>query len=71
MTQELRLAFLGCGAISKFHLLGIRDAATQIKVTAAIDSTSARPDITRAVIRVTSSVVFPEPEPPATPIQTT
>ena len=42
MTQELRLAFLGCGAISKFHLLGIRDAATQIKVTAAIDVDASR-----------------------------
>ena len=37
MTQTLRLAFLGCGAISKFHLLGIRDGAPQIQVTAAID----------------------------------
>ena len=48
MTQQLRLAFLGCGAISRFHLLGIRDGAPQIQVTAAIDVDGARAETVAA-----------------------
>ena len=36
-TQELRLAFVGCGRIAGFHLDGIEQAAARTRVTAAVD----------------------------------
>ena len=37
MTQTLKLAFVGCGAIAPYHLNGIKEHAPRIQVTAAID----------------------------------
>ncbi len=37
MSTTLKLAFVGCGAIARFHLDGIKEAAPRIQVTAAID----------------------------------
>ena len=37
MPDSLRLAFLGCGAIARYHLDGIKEHAPRIQVTAAID----------------------------------
>ena len=37
MPSSLKLAFLGCGGIARFHLRGIRAEAPEISVTAAID----------------------------------
>jgi len=38
MPDTLRLAFLGCGAIARYHLDGIEERAPRIRVTAAIDT---------------------------------
>ena len=35
--ESLGLALLGCGAISDFHLMGLREGASRTRVTAAID----------------------------------
>lgn len=43
MTDKLRLAFVGCGAIARYHLDGIKECAPRIQVTAVID-----PDMERA-----------------------
>jgi len=43
MARRLRMALVGCGAISRVHLPAIREGAPEIEVTAAID-----PDPTRA-----------------------
>jgi UDP-N-acetyl-2-amino-2-deoxyglucuronate dehydrogenase len=43
MTEKLRLAFVGCGAIARYHLDGINECAPRIQVTAVID-----PDAERA-----------------------
>jgi predicted dehydrogenase len=40
--RQLRLAFVGCGAIAEMHLMGIGEAAPEIRVTAAIDPVRAR-----------------------------
>ena len=37
MSSTLKLAFLGCGGIARFHLDGIRRDAPRVTVTAAID----------------------------------
>lgn len=36
-SQTLRLALVGCGAISKMHRIGIQDGAPRIEITAAVD----------------------------------
>lgn len=36
-SQTLRLALVGCGAISKMHRIGIQDGAPRIAITAAVD----------------------------------
>jgi UDP-N-acetyl-2-amino-2-deoxyglucuronate dehydrogenase len=36
-SKTLRLALVGCGAISKMHRIGIRDGAPRIEITAAVD----------------------------------
>ena len=43
MTDKLRLAFVGCGAIARYHLDGINEYAPRIQVTAVID-----PDLAKA-----------------------
>lgn len=43
MTDKLRLALVGCGAIARYHLDGINESAPRIQVTAVID-----PDAERA-----------------------
>ena len=37
MSQTLKLALVGCGAIARFHLDGLKEHAPQIEVTAAVD----------------------------------
>lgn len=37
MASKLKLAFIGCGGIARYHLDGIKEHAPQIDVTAAID----------------------------------
>ena len=41
--SDLRLAFVGCGAIAEWHLHAIKQGGTRIEVVAAID-----PDPVRA-----------------------
>ena len=43
MTDKLKLALVGCGAIARYHLDGINESAPRIQVTAAID-----PDMEKA-----------------------
>jgi UDP-N-acetyl-2-amino-2-deoxyglucuronate dehydrogenase len=43
MSTILKLAFVGCGAIARFHLNGIKQSASRIRVTACID-----PDMEKA-----------------------
>ena len=38
MAEILKLAFVGCGAISQFHLNGIRDRSVPVRITAAVDA---------------------------------
>ena len=40
MSDPLKLALVGCGAICRFHLDGIKESAPRIQVTAAIDTDS-------------------------------
>ncbi len=42
MSRDLKLAFVGCGAIAEMHLMGIKEAAPDIRITAAIDPVAAR-----------------------------
>ena len=42
ITNKLRLAFVGCGAIARYHLDGINEYAPRIQVTAVIDPDRAR-----------------------------
>ncbi len=44
MSSTLKLAFLGCGGIARFHLRGLRADAPRIAVTAAIDVDPAKAD---------------------------
>ena len=55
MSTMLNLAFVGCGAISEWHLHSIETAVPQIRVTAAID-----PDRTQAdkIAERTGAAVF-------------
>ena len=55
MTPNLRLALVGCGAISRLHLPAIREGAPRIQITAAIDSDRARAE---AVARETGASAF-------------
>ena len=43
MSASMSIAFVGCGAIARYHLDGIRDFGDRIRVTAAID-----PDLDKA-----------------------
>ena len=42
MASALKLAFVGCGAIARYHLDGIEEHAPRIRVTAAIDTDRTR-----------------------------
>ena len=55
MSRKLELALVGCGAISEMHLLGIREGAAEIEVTAAVDVDLRR---ARAVADRTGARVF-------------
>ena len=44
MASEVKLAFVGCGAIAHFHLKGIREMAPDIRVTAVVDTDVERAD---------------------------
>ena len=37
MSDKVKLAFIGCGAIARFHLDGIKSHATNIEVTTLVD----------------------------------
>jgi predicted dehydrogenase len=37
MASKLKLAFIGCGAIARYHLDGIKEHAPRVEVTATID----------------------------------
>ena len=37
-TEQLKMAFVGCGLIPRAHLKGVREYAPLIKVTAVIDT---------------------------------
>jgi predicted dehydrogenase len=41
-VARLKLALVGCGAIARYHLDGIKEHATRIQVTAAVDRDRAR-----------------------------
>lgn len=55
MTDTLKLALVGCGAISPMHLFGIREGAPEIEITAAIDPD---PERARAVAESTGARPF-------------
>ena len=55
MTQNVKLALVGCGAISPMHLRGIKSTDGRIVVTAAIDPVRANAD---KVARQTGAEVF-------------
>ena len=38
MSDQLKLAFIGCGAIARFHLNGIAEMAPDIQLTAVVDT---------------------------------
>ena len=42
MSDSLKLAFVGCGAIASFHLNGIKEHAPRIDITACIDLDESR-----------------------------
>ena len=42
MTDKLKLALVGCGAIARYHLDGIKESAPRIQVTAVVDPDRAR-----------------------------
>ena len=42
MPERLKLALLGCGGISHFHIDGINEGAPRIDITAAIDTDPAK-----------------------------
>ncbi len=54
-TARLKLAFVGCGAISSMHLLGIREGAKQIEITAVVDTI---PEHAKAVAEQTGAAVY-------------
>jgi UDP-N-acetyl-2-amino-2-deoxyglucuronate dehydrogenase len=55
MAEKLRLALVGCGAISQMHLLGLREGAPRIQVVAAVDVDRER---AAAVAEQTGAVAF-------------
>ena len=55
MSRTLKLASVGCGAISRFHLDGILESAPRIQVTAAIDPDRGR---AQAIAAETGAQVF-------------
>ncbi len=55
MSKTLKLAFVGCGAISRFHLDGIQESAPSVQVTAAIDPDRGRAE---AIAAETGAQVF-------------
>ena len=55
MSDRLKLALVGCGAISKMHRLGIQDGAPRIDVTAVVDTD---PERARAVAEETGAEAF-------------
>lgn len=42
MAEQLKLAFVGCGAISQMHLFGIEGGQAPIRITAAVDPDRAK-----------------------------
>ena len=54
-TDKLRLAFVGCGAIARFHLDGIVERNLPIEITAAVDT---NPDRAEAFARETGAEPF-------------
>jgi predicted dehydrogenase len=56
MPDFLKLAFVGCGAIARYHLDGVKECGGKIKITAAID-----PDVAKAksIAAETGAQVFP------------
>ena len=42
MSDQLKLAFIGCGAIARFHLDGIKGHAPRIDITALVDLDAAK-----------------------------
>ena len=55
MAEELKLAFVGCGAISQLHLFGIESGKAPIRVTAAVDPDRAKAE---EVAAKTGAAVF-------------
>ncbi len=55
MTRRLKLALIGCGAISRYHLDGIAEGSGRIEITAAVDTD---PDRAEAVAAETGASVF-------------
>ena len=37
MSQALNMAFVGCGAIARYHLDGLLEHATNVRITACVD----------------------------------
>lgn len=56
MLDTLRIAFIGCGAIARYHLDGIHDFGDRIRVAAAVD-----PDLDKArvIAAETGAEVYP------------
>jgi predicted dehydrogenase len=55
MADTLKLALVGCGAISAMHLIGLRDGAKRTQVTAVVDTDRAKAE---AVAKQTGARVF-------------
>ena len=55
MSTNLKVALVGCGAIARFHLDGIKDAVPQMRVTAAIDPV---PEKAEAIAAETGAQAF-------------
>ncbi len=55
MPETLKLAFVGCGAISSFHVMGIRQGAPRIEICAVVDP---RRESAEAVGKETGAAVF-------------
>ena len=55
MAQALKMALVGCGAISRVHLPALREGAPRIQISAAIDANRERAE---AMARDTGAVAF-------------
>jgi predicted dehydrogenase len=55
VPNVLKLALVGCGAISQMHLMGIKEAARRTRITAAIDLDAARAE---SVAQETGAAIF-------------